>query len=65
MIRGIYMKKEWISVKEKLPPDKVVVETKIYDEKGTRNEGMLYHNGNLWFLPDGSMYVYYVPTHWR
>lgn len=59
------MKKEWISVKEKLPPDKVVVETKIDDEKGTRNEGMLYRNGNLWFLPDGSMYVYYVPTHWR
>lgn len=20
---------------------------------------------NLWFLPDGSMYVYYTPTHWR
>ena len=59
------MKKEWISVKEKLPPDKVVVETKIDDEKGTRNEGTLYRNGNLWFLPDGSMYVYYVPTHWR
>lgn len=56
---------KWISVKEKLPPDKMVVETKIDDEKGCRNEGKLYRWGNLWYLPDGSMYVYYMPTHWR
>lgn len=46
-------------------PDKRVVETKIDDEKGVRNVGTLKRDGNLWWLPDGSMYVYYRPTHWR
>lgn len=22
-------------------------------------------DSRLWFFPDMSMYVYYVPTHWR
>jgi hypothetical protein len=42
-----------------------VVWTKIDDDKGTRNEAPLFKSGNLWFVPDGSMYVYYGPTHWR
>lgn len=46
-------------------PDRTVVETKIDDEKGVRNEQTLKRIGNLWFYPDGSMYVYYMPTHWR
>ena len=25
----------------------------------------LHDRGRLWFFPDGSMYVYYTPTHWR
>lgn len=55
----------WYKVLDKLPPNGVVVETKIDDENGCRNKGQLYRNHNLWFLPDGSMYIYYVPTHWR
>jgi hypothetical protein len=47
------------------PPDGVVVDTKIEDSKGTRNEARLVRSGNLMFLEDRSMYVYYVPTHWR
>lgn len=39
--------------------------TKVDDEKGVRNEQELKRQGNLWFVPDGSMYVYYTPTHWR
>lgn len=47
-----------------LPPEGQVVMTKIDDDKGVRNETTLKRCGNLWFFPDGSMYVYYVPTHW-
>jgi len=46
-------------------PEGVVVETKIDDERGERNHGKLIRRGNLWFVADGSMYVYYRPTHWR
>lgn len=46
-------------------PDKVTVLTKIDDEQGPRNEQKLKRQGNLWFFPDGSMYVYYTPTHWK
>ena len=50
------------------PEKGVLVDTKIHDENGCRNETRLKRdgqNGNLWFVADGSMYVYYVPTHWR
>ncbi len=40
------------------------VMTKIDDEHGCRNETSLIKRGRLWFVPDGSMYVYYTPTHW-
>ena len=46
-----------------LAPEGVVVRTKIDDANGVRNEGELKRRGRLWFLPDGSMYVYYTPTH--
>jgi hypothetical protein len=55
---------KWISVKDKLPKQGQVVNTKIDDSKGVRNEQQLKLSGNLWFFPDGSMYVYYTPTHW-
>jgi hypothetical protein len=42
-----------------------VVETKIDDGRGERNLCLLTRQGSLWFIPDGSMYVYYTPTHWR
>lgn len=46
-------------------PNGVVVETKVDDARGVRNVQPLKRSRNLWFLPDGSMYVYYQPTHWR
>ena len=61
---------KWVACKDELPPVDVVVMTKIYDENGCRNEGTLkrYQRSpetrSLWFVPDGSMYVYYEPTHW-
>ena len=46
-------------------PENVVVRTKIDDECGCRNDQTLKRRDNLWWIPDGSMYVYYRPTHWR
>ncbi len=55
----------WIAVSHQLPPEGVVVETKVDDAEGCRNVDRLKLYRNLWFAPDGSMYVYYRPTHWR
>lgn len=45
-------------------PEGVIVNTKIDDGLGVRNVTKLKKQGILWLLPDGSMYVYYRPTHW-
>lgn len=55
----------WISVNDDLPQHDEVVDTKIDDDKGVRNEQQLKRLGTLWWTPDGVMYVYYRPTHWR
>lgn len=59
------MPNAWIPVKAALPVEGTTVDTKIDDGKGVRNEQPLKRGGRLWFFPDGSMYVYYTPTHWR
>lgn len=56
---------DWIAVEEQTPTDNVIVDTKIDDEKGVRNEQRLKLRGRLWWFEDDSMYVYYRPTHWR
>lgn len=62
---------DWFRVDDRLPPINVVVDTKIDDANGVRNEQQLKRyqrdptTRSLWFIPDGSMYVYYEPTHWR
>jgi hypothetical protein len=58
---------DWISVALQLPEIGQLVDTKIDDGNGVRNEQPLkrVNSGRLWFFPDGSMYVYYTPTHWR
>jgi len=57
--------KEWENTFDNPPPQGLVVETKISDGKGERNQADLKLVNGLWFFPDGSMYVYYTPTHWR
>jgi len=57
--------KDWKYCEQALPTEGVVVNTKIDDQKGCRNEQLLYRQGRLWFVPNGSMYVYYEPTHWK
>lgn len=56
---------EWVSVNDRLPENGVIVNTKIHDSNGIGNEQELKRQGNLWFYPDGKMYVYYRPTHWK
>ena len=55
----------WIKTSAKLPEDGELVETKIDDDQGERNIAKLRRRGNLWFMKDDKMYVYYTPTHWR
>jgi hypothetical protein len=51
----------WISCEDELPPDGEIVET--------RSPGgivqALKRDGGLWFVPDGTIYVYYTPVAWR
>jgi hypothetical protein len=56
---------EWIRTIDRLPPNDKVVQTKIDDNQGVRNMQTLKRINNLWYQPDGRMYVYYTPTHWR
>lgn len=44
-----------------LPPEGVMVET--VDSGGNHQD--LVYAGNLWWFPDRSMYVYYIPQAWR
>ncbi len=55
----------WIKTDHLLPKEGVKVLTKIDDSDGVRNEAVLFRQGSLWYSEDGSMYVYYTPTHWR
>lgn len=52
---------KWNSVENILPKENEIVIT--MSEKGLEQE--LKRVGKLWFLPDGSMYVYYTPKFWK
>lgn len=60
----------WKPITPTEPAIDEVVLTCIDDGKGHRNEQRLkrYRRNDqcadLWFFEDGSMYVYYVPTHY-
>lgn len=59
------MANDWLRITETEPPENKPVLTRIDDAKGIRNEQVLRRKGRLWFFEDMSMYVYYVPTHWK
>lgn len=54
----------WKLIETETPPKGKLIKTKIDDDNGVRNEAYLKWDGKLWWLSDGSMYVYYTPTHW-
>lgn len=51
----------WTDCADDLPPEGEVVLTL----SPGRMDQPLKRNGRLWFVDDGSMYVYYEPTAWR
>ncbi len=55
----------WTSFRFKKPPENILIDTKIDDQHGVRNEQQLIRIGNLYFLEDRSIYVFYTPTHWK
>lgn len=50
----------WTLVTETLPPIGQVVEVRT---PGGDTRPLKFDR--MWWLPDGSMYVYFTPTHWR
>jgi len=55
----------WIETITSTPPEGLIVNTKIEDDNGVRNEQELIYSNNLWWHTDKKMYVYYSPTHWK
>lgn len=53
--------KNWIPTQNKLPENGVTVEA--MDSAGHVQD--LKRDGNLWWFPDGSMYVYFTPMMWK
>lgn len=53
--------KDWIRPMDKLPKEGEVVNA--INSVGRVHQ--LKHSGNFWYLPDGSMYVYFEPTFWQ
>lgn len=51
----------WKQTEKEVPPENVVVET--ISANGQQQD--LVRRGTLWFFPDMSMYVYYVPKFWK
>lgn len=67
------MSAEWKPVWQPIEtaPEGVETWTKIDDADGERNVQTLVKRTRipgetrpLWWAPDGTMYVYYTPTHW-
>lgn len=52
---------DWTETKSALPAEGKVVQA--MDSSGRVTE--LVRKGSLWFIPDYSMYVYYVPQRWK
>jgi hypothetical protein len=53
----------WTACANVLPPEGLLILTKCADQD--RAPAPLRRFENLWWLPDGSLYAYYRPTHWR
>lgn len=53
--------KNWISIKDQLPEENVLVNAKLGRYRIVEK---LKRVGNLWFCPDGSLYVWGAPTHY-
>lgn len=62
----MYIDIEWTKTSTRLPPNGLIVQTKIDDPiNGVRNLCYLIRYGNEWCVPFEGVAVLYVPTHWR
>lgn len=52
----------WLPIES--APEGVEIVTKIDDKNGIRNVQSLVKKNRMFWTTDGSMYVYYTPTHW-
>lgn len=55
------MDERWFRPDDQLPKDGEIVDVMLSNGRTTQ----LKRSGRLWFVPDGSMYVYYEPTFWK
>ncbi len=55
------MSADWTEVSQSVPPNGVVVDT--VSPNGLQQK--LKRIDNLWFSPDGAIYMYYTPARWR
>jgi hypothetical protein len=51
----------WIRTVDQMPPEGVEV---LAIDSGEHAQMLVYADG-MWWFPDRSMYVYYVPVAWR
>lgn len=51
----------WTLTATELPPENVLV----WAMDGAGSVQQLKRSGGLWFIPDGSMYVYFTPPFWK
>ncbi len=56
---------EWIEIKNRLPDNQVLVQTKVADPRGDHSIIPLARHKHLWYNPITFQYIYYTPTHWR
>ena len=59
------MNNPWNNLQVIQPKDGILVDTKVDDGHGIRNEQPLIKKGNLWWDKEETMQVYYTPTHWK
>lgn len=55
----------WNNTNYSKPNQGWIVDTKIDDSNGIRNEQKLVYKNGRWWHTDMKMYVYYTPTHWK
>jgi hypothetical protein len=57
----VHVDSDWTPTEQALPPSRLEVQT--MDSGG--HVQTLVRDGHLWWFPDRSMYVYYVPRFWK
>lgn len=55
----------WYSCTHQSPPEGVEVLTMVVTPEGESNCRTLLRRRTVWYLPGGTVRVYYKPTHWR